>query len=576
MANLYDKASLVLPTSPAYKDGAIQAYKPLTSQGTFDFTRGSNLAATRVDVNGLIEKGRENIALYSNAQTNAVYDISNQIQSVTAVSNPITGNNDAYKIVKSAGGADPYYGQTISNSTSGCYTGSMWVWTDSGQPTDAQLFLYDAGATEVFSKGITITTTPTRYEVFANFASTGGSIRFRLDLSTDTNAHLYTYGWQLEQSVTATDYIETGASTAQAGILEDMPRLDYSGGASCPALLLEPQRSNYIAHSEYIGAATSNNITTIDNSATSPEGVTNAASLIPTTANALHYIDFLSAYPTTIANYTFSIYAKANGANYIYMRYPSPNAWAGFNLSTGVKISENGFSADIEDAGNGWYRIYGTINHATGNSKAAQIFVSSNEHSGDPAVVETQDGTSGVLTYGAQLEQGSYPTSYIPTYGSSVTRGADVALKTGIDSLIGQTEGVVYFEWDYQNIGSSGGNIVVSLAGASLQELYFWVKTDGSYVYDVYDSTKQAGITGSIGSFGIKKIALVYKNNDFALYINGVLVGSDTSGSVPTLTDVYIGKYALNNNYNISSGIKQVVLFNERLTNAELAALTTL
>jgi hypothetical protein len=142
--------------------------------------------------------------------------------------------------------------------------------------------------------------------------------------------------------------------------------------------------------------------------------------------------------------------------------------------------------------------------------------------------------------------------------------------------VIGQTEGVVYFEWDYQNVGSSGGNIIMSLAGASLQELYFWVKTDGTYVYDVYDSTKQAGITGSIGSFGIKKIALAYKNNDFALYINGVLAGSDTSGSVPTLTDLYIGRYAINTNYNISSGIKQATLFKERLTNSELATLTTL
>ena len=57
---------------------------------------------------------------------------------------------------------------------------------------------------------------------------------------------------QLEQGLVATDYIETTSSTAQAGILEDTPRLDYSGGASCPALLLEPQRTNSIClQSEY-------------------------------------------------------------------------------------------------------------------------------------------------------------------------------------------------------------------------------------------------------------------------------------------------------------------------------------
>ena len=92
--------------------------------------------------------------------------------------------------------------------------------------------------------------------------------------------HIYIQDAQLEAGLVATDYIETTSSTAQAGILEDMPRLDYSGGASCPALLLEPQRTNVLPYSEYFNGWTQLNTISADNSATSPEGVQNAAKLV--------------------------------------------------------------------------------------------------------------------------------------------------------------------------------------------------------------------------------------------------------------------------------------------------------
>jgi hypothetical protein len=255
-----------------------------------------------------------------------------------------------------------------------------------------------------------------------------------------------------------------------------------------------------------------------------------------------------------------------------------------FNIANGTKVGNfTGWSSygapidsDIEDYGNGWYRL--SVTFAATSGVNTNMFFGSMPTDSVASGTTIQNGTDGSYIFGAMIEAGSYSTSYIPNHSGTggVTRAADTCSVTGVSDVIGQTEGVVYFEWDYQNVGSSNGNIPISLAGASGKELYFWVKTNGTYVYDVYDSTKQAGIAGSMGSFGIKKIALAYKNNDFALYINGVLAGSDTSGSVPTLTDVYIGRYAININYNISSGIKQAALFNERLSNAELATLTTL
>ena len=238
-------------------------------------------------------------------------------------------------------------------------------------------------------------------------------------------------------------------------------------------------------------------------------------------------------------------------------------------MSTGTIVNGGG---KIENYGNGWYRctILPLKNFSTTSSVVIKLISTGTTTS------YTGDGTSGALLWGKQLEAGSHPSSYIgPTLGAAVTRGADDCVKSSATSIIGQTEGVVYFEWEYQNVGSSGGNIVISLDGAGGDEIYFWVQTNGTYNFDVGDSgSGVVGISGSMGSFGTKKIAFAYKNNDFALYINGVLAGTDTSGTVPTCNRLYVGRYWANTSYNIASGIKQVLLFPTRLSNADLAALT--
>jgi hypothetical protein len=221
--------------------------------------------------------------------------------------------------------------------------------------------------------------------------------------------------------------------------------------------------------------------------------------------------------------------------------------------------------------GNGWYRC--TVTYTPSGTETIYAVLGSANQNGVQAYAG--NNTDGILLYGAQLEAGAYATSYIPTLGASVTRVVDDCVKSSATSIIGQTEGVVFFEWEYQNTGSSGGNIPISLDGGSGELIYFWVQTDGTYLADVYDGgASLVSMTGSMGSFGTKKIAIAYKSNDFALYINGVLAGTDTSGSVPTLNRLYIGRYTTPDTYNIASGIKQVLLFKTRLTNAQLAELT--
>jgi hypothetical protein len=182
-----------------------------------------------------------------------------------------------------------------------------------------------------------------------------------------------------------------------------------------------------------------------------------------------------------------------------------------------------------------------------------------------------------IYVWGRQLEASSYPTSYIPTTSASATRVADACFKTGISSLIGQTEGVAFIDFDFNGNYSSGGIIPFSLDGGAGNELYAWIQTNGTVIFEVYNAfVGQVVISGSIGAVGRKKIAFAYKQNDFAVYLNGTQVGTDTSGTVPTMSRLFVGKYYANDTYNINAGINQTILFPTRLTNAELASLTTI
>ena len=180
---------------------------------------------------------------------------------------------------------------------------------------------------------------------------------------------------------------------------------------------------------------------------------------------------------------------------------------------------------------------------------------------------------TGTCTKG-QLEAGSYATSYIPTTSASVTRNADVISKTGISSLIGQTEGTMFIDINYKadsvfknffNLGTSTSSYIAIVArsnnkiGAEVLNAGVQVNTEGSTIY-----TSQR-----------LKIAFAYKANDFAMYINGVLAFSQSSGTVPAKAEVYLGSYG-NGSWQPKDGINSAALWKTRLSNTELATLTTI
>lgn len=168
---------------------------------------------------------------------------------------------------------------------------------------------------------------------------------------------------------------------------------------------------------------------------------------------------------------------------------------------------------------------------------------------------------------------GSYATSYIKTTSASVTRNADVISKTGISSLIGQTEGTLFSDFFIDNI-LNGGNFNAFLIRSDynnlVQVVYY---ADGTIQFLVITGgVLQVNISASSYlTAGHHKFAVTYKNNDFAFYVDGNLIGTDTSGSVPNTSILDLTEM---------SGAKQrynsFALWKTRLTNAQLAQLTTI
>jgi len=176
----------------------------------------------------------------------------------------------------------------------------------------------------------------------------------------------------------------------------------------------------------------------------------------------------------------------------------------------------------------------------------------------------------------AQVEQGSYATSYIPTQGSAVTRVAESCSQTPPDGVIGQTEGTMYAEVKINGLKNS--NTITTLHNGSFSE-YLVIAGNSSGNINAYifaGGVQQAGILSGIYAVdSIIKCAMAYKENDVAFYINGVLIGTDSSATMASTSVFDVGSISFGD-YPLNGSVKQAKLYNTRLSNNELQALTTI
>lgn len=374
------------------------------------------------------------------------------------------------------------------------------------------------------------------------------------------------------------DLSVTRATTAtrvnSSGLIEsvsaNVPRLDYTN-SSCPSILVEPQRTNTILQSENLATSwTSFRSVVTTNVTTSPSGLSNADKIAQETGN----VDAGGVYQTiSISNgttYTYSFYAKAAGYNWTFARIidGGTNYYVWFNLATGVVGTIQGSAtATISNVGNGWYRCSVTFT-STGTGNQVVNYVANADNSDQ---IPSPDSVKGIYIWGSQLEAGSYATSYIPTTSASVTRNADVISKTGISSLIGQTDGTLFVDFYVDDLASQTNDpVVLSFNSSNYIEIF----RNGRVNY--YDGSGNIDI--NLPSYGLTngrhKFAIAYNTNDVVFYIDGSLAGTDTSCTPSAKSNLYLTY--INSNFYGMFKYNGIALWKTRLTNSELATLTTI
>ena len=574
--NLFDAASLAMvPTG--IKDGKLYSVKPNDGAGDFTFSRGTDLTATRVNADGLIEKGRENKLTYSNDFSNTDWFKSGI--TVLGGQSGYDGTNDAWKITKDSGTYRVIY-QTVNYS--GVHAFSFYAkgttairWrggnndylyqfdlstgtaTSHGVYSAIELGMEDVGGGWYRCYGTANFSARTSYEIYADWGSSSILSFFLQDL-------------QLEQGLVATDYIETTTAPVSAGITENLPRIDYSGG--CGSLLLEPQRTNAIPHSEYFDDFIPSAGYVVANQSTSPEGVNNAYLIYPATNGQNRGVYKLIGAGTTGS---VSCFVKSAGKRYALLGTDNTtNYLCVFDLQEGsVVVEPTNYTGTIESFGNGWYRI--TASYVNGTA-LNYPFIGVADDTNRSVIV---DGTKGLYIYGMQYEVNvSYPTSYIPTYGSAATRTVDACSKTNISNIIGQTEGTLFVDFEF-NSSKDHYWAVATLMGSNTSELIelYGGPNSNNLAFAINDNGTNQFLKSAPLSFGKHKVAIAYAKNNTVAYIDGHIIDSvDTSCTIPTLTQLAIGKfsYSSSSSFSLGDNINQALLFKTRLTDTELAALT--
>ena len=332
----------------------------------------------------------------------------------------------------------------------------------------------------------------------------------------------------------------------------NQPRFDYDPvTGECRGLLIEESRTNSLLYSQDFTTTWSPSAASISsNVITAPDGNTTADKLVENTSfSSFKFV--VQGVGSLSGTYTLSAFFKAGErySGYLQLFGAGGNATTGFNLRTGT-ISGGVGTNTITPYGNGWYRI---STSATFSGSAAIYIVLYNSNG---ITNYTGDGTSGLYIWGAQVEAGAFPTSYIPTIASTVTRSADLASMTGTNfsSWYNQSEGTLYASINNITTRSSTTyDAFVSLAGTDVNKNVMRIYTqtasggggqnyffgavsyspDGSYVVNSFDS-----YVG--GAQRIGKAILAYKKDNFAFTVNGLTPTRDVSGDIPTCNQLLI------------------------------------
>lgn len=569
------------------------------------FTRAST--ATYYDGKSFTT-GDENLLTYSNDFTQSVWDKTNVSITANSVIGPdnVTQNastlnegnlNTVHKISQTAG--------RTGVLTLSCYVKAgtrIWVRLTIGDDTDNinAWFNLSGGYSDVSFNG-----TATFYTANMTDAGNGwyrcvligvpsssalsiktaqiapadasGSISYQ-----GTNNYLYIYGAQLESRDAVTPYVETTSTPVSVSFMRlvtaptNTPRIDYDPiTQECKGLLIEEARTNLCQYSSDFSHSfwgKEGGAVIIGSPTMAPNGSITAQSYSQSTMYSFYRLQYVIS--STLATYTCSVYVKSGGLTQMSLRVGRAGPGTegaifdivnGTILSTGTAIT----SASITPVGNGWFRVSVTNNCTIVGPQYMVIATGETSVTGDP--------TKKFYIWGAQIEQASFASSYIPTNGSQGTRAYDTTYIPFLSSF-NAVEGTI------STIFSTAVR-----SGQRFQTCYLGTSTTGSpHIYGNL-SGNQTG--GSIHSFSATTISdattvlyptaetistlYAYKSGNSAFAINGNLT-SNSGTFTPSVngTDAYIGCNNLNQ-YQLNGCIKKFQYYPKRLSNESIKSLST-
>jgi hypothetical protein len=418
---------------------------------------------------------------------------------------------------------------------------------------------------------------------------------------TTTGSNISVWGAQLEQRSSATAYTATTSSP----IVKYQPTLQTAASGEArfdhdpvtgesKGLLIEESRTNLIKCSspedtdtfgtngwqDYYG------FRAYRNTVIAPDGTQTAATIRAIAGGSgatggTMYVNN-AIVPTSTANHTFSAYLKRGGERptdlVVMSIYNNGFAFNNYNvkfdLSDGTIDTLQSGSAKIEDCGNGWYRCSLTLSLTSGSNYYPQV----GTYGYSPL------GTT-FLMWGAQLELGAFPTSYIPTSGSTVTRSRDFGriigdnfnsfFSDGVGTVLSETTAMGPTWWTspyrFSKLDGTSGNHYDSV-GITYQQ-----PNSNSISSDVLVGSVGQNTSGELASndrsTNYTKHAFAFQRNDFMHSAKGLLGSTDNSGEIPELNSLHFGAFFVG--YAQYTGyIKRFVYYPTRLSNATLQAMT--
>jgi hypothetical protein len=394
---------------------------------------------------------------------------------------------------------------------------------------------------------------------------------------------------------TATYFNSAGTLTSAA---VNEARFDYNPSTlAARGLLIEEARTNLCLDSADLAAGDRGSstgwyaitrATLSSNVIAAPDGTTTADKIVADSSNNTHFAanrttvgSTTNTNPITVSGFfkaaelSFSSILITEGSTY------SRNAIVFFDLSAGtatvptVAGGAASASATITPVGNGWYRCTLTVTLGGTDTRVEIRAYPTNSAS---TATFTGNSVDGVYAWGFQIEAGAFPTSYIPTTTTALTRSADVALVNTLSPWFNATAGTTYFEGVTFDTLTSAFPRAYQFNDGTINSVIKITRNNSSgnaRMSVVSGGVAQAAADATTWTLSATtKAALAYATNDFAIVANGGAATTDSSGTVPTVSNLLLGSQVGGASF-LNGYLRRIVYYPRRLSNAELQSITS-